>query len=101
MAKKQLHFVLPPIIQIGAIPVRVKDGRLNDDELGCYDSGTSLITIDMKKLTSDAHVMVCLLHEVGHAIDYVYNLKRTDGDVDRCAHGYAQAFFYIAEAQKD
>lgn len=103
-AKKPKHtktpfFTLPAVIQVGAIPVRVEDGQLDAEELGRFD-GSGLITIDVGKHTSYAHLMVTLLHEVGHAIDYAYSTERPDGDVDRHAHGYTQAFLYIAEAQE-
>lgn len=97
---KTPFFVLPAIIQVGAIPIRVEDRELDGDEMGRFD-GSGLIQIDVKEHTSHAQLMVTLLHEVGHAIDFCYGMDRTDAEVDRTAHGYAQAFLYIGEAQED
>lgn len=94
-------FTLPAVIQLGAIPIRVVDKKLDDPaELGRYDDGAGIIQIDVKKHTSHAHLMVTLLHEVGHAIDACYSMDHDDPAIDRVAHGYTQAFFYIAEAQE-
>ena len=104
-AKKPKHiktpfFTLPAVVQIGAFPIRIEDAKLDSDDMGLFDSGALLIQVDVAKHTSYAQLMVTLLHEVGHAIDYVFNTKRSDADVDRHAHGYTQAFLYIAEAQE-
>ena len=103
-AKKPKHtktpfFTLPAVIQIGAIPIRVEKKELDGDDMGRFD-GAGLIEIDVKKHTSYAQLMVTLLHEAGHAIDFCYGMDREDPEGDRTAHGYTQVFFYIAEAQE-
>ena len=103
-AKKPRHtktpfFTLPAVVQLGAIPIRIEDKELDGDDMGRFD-GFGLIEIDVKKHTSYAQLMVTLLHEVGHAIDFCYGMDRKDDAVDRVAHGYTQAFLYIAEAQE-
>ncbi len=104
-AKKPRHiktpfFTLPAVVQIGAFFIRLEDAKLDSDDMGLFDSGELLIQIDVAKHRSYTQLMVTVLHEIGHAIDYVFNTKRTDADVDRHAHGYTQAFLYIAEAQE-
>ena len=97
---KTPFFTLPAIIQVGALSVRVKDRQLDAGELGRFDGGELLISIDVKQHPSYQQLMVTLLHEIGHFICYVYSTKMSEADVDRVAQGYAQAFPYIAEAQE-
>jgi len=77
---------LPKVIKIGGHVFEVKRvKRCEDDADGFYDLTKQLITIDEENRKYEGQV---LLHEVLHAIDYVYNNAiLTEEQVERLSQG--------------
>ena len=86
-------FVLPRRVQVGPYSYKLwlDDGLDSESAYGETDNSKMRIGFSSSHLCTENHVLVTLVHEIMHAVSYVYEVELSEKDTKRLAHGLTQA----------